>query len=135
MFLGEEIGWRGFLNAKLVALVGRRGYLLGGAIWALWHLPMILGFGLNYPAHPWLGLGLFVGFCTAVNLIFARLYERSKSIIPIALAHGVLNWVGTTAFDFILDFDPNLDLFFGPTGLIGLVVLVPVAVWLYRDAA
>lgn len=45
--LGEEIGWRGFLGPKLTVLFGfKKGVLMSGIIWAIWHFPMMLtGYG------------------------------------------------------------------------------------------
>lgn len=55
MTLGEEIGWRGFLQGQLL----ERNRLLPsvvflGLIWAAWHLPLLLA-GFNYPNSPVLG--------------------------------------------------------------------------------
>ena len=51
--LGEEIGWRGFLTPILCRNLGfTQGALLTGAIWAIWHFPLI--FFSNYDtATPW----------------------------------------------------------------------------------
>ncbi|HEV3029866.1 MAG TPA: CPBP family intramembrane glutamic endopeptidase, partial [Planctomycetota bacterium] len=48
---GEELGWRGFLHRALEPLGFWRSSLLIGAIWGLWHAPIIL-LGHNYPRHP-----------------------------------------------------------------------------------
>ena len=41
--LGEEIGWRGFLAPRLTAMSGFLiGTLLTGALWAAWHMPLML---------------------------------------------------------------------------------------------
>ena len=38
--VGEELGWRGYMNQKMEPLVGVVGtVLIGGAVWSLWHLP------------------------------------------------------------------------------------------------
>lgn len=45
--LGEELGWRGYMNQKLEPLVGIIGtVLIGGAVWSLWHLPSDIRFYL-----------------------------------------------------------------------------------------
>ena len=42
-FLGEEYGWRGFLQGELTERFGRRkGVILLGLLWGLWHLPLNL---------------------------------------------------------------------------------------------
>ena len=39
--LGEEFGWRGYLQPKLMPLGGRNAVLLTGIIWGVWHLSLI----------------------------------------------------------------------------------------------
>ena len=86
--LGEELGWRGHLTPILMRLLGRpAGLLVAGAIWGLWHLPIIL-MGHNYPGHPWLGAGLFVGFCVLLSPVLQWLFETSGSAWPRPSATG-----------------------------------------------
>ena len=40
--LGEETGWRGWLQSALEPLGRRRGIVLTGVIWGLWHAPLIV---------------------------------------------------------------------------------------------
>jgi membrane protease YdiL (CAAX protease family) len=58
--LGEEYGWRGFLQPLLVRKCGLTiGLTITGTIWGLWHAPIVLQ-GYNYPSYPNLiGVGLF----------------------------------------------------------------------------
>lgn len=89
--LGEELGWRGHLTPKLMALLGRpAGLAAAGAIWGLWHAPIIL-MGYDYPGHPVLGAALFVGFCILLSPLLQWLFETSGSAIAPALGHGVVN--------------------------------------------
>src|SRR4029079_19710629 len=46
--LGEEYGWRGYLLPRLLPLGEIRATMIVAAIWAAWHLPILL-IGLNYP--------------------------------------------------------------------------------------
>lgn len=89
--LGEELGWRGFLFPRLLALGPVPAILLSGVIWGAWHAPLIL-LGYNYPTAPgWLGVLAMIGMCTAVGAIFGWLRIRSRSVWPAALAHGAFN--------------------------------------------
>ena len=39
--LGEELGWRGYMNQKMEPLLGTVGTcLVGGIVWGLWHFPL-----------------------------------------------------------------------------------------------
>ena len=60
--LGEEIGWRGFLAPALVARLGfTGGALVTGAIWAAWHLPILLFADYNAGTPWWFAMPCFVG--------------------------------------------------------------------------
>lgn len=130
--LGEELGWRGFMTPRLVALLGRRGVLLGGAIWGLWHLPAIVLLGYNYPDHPWVGVLLFCTICTTLSVLFSYAMQRSRSVLVPALQHGVLNQLAMVAMATSIATDHWLDALHAPTGIIMLLVLIPAAVLCYR---
>jgi membrane protease YdiL (CAAX protease family) len=89
---GEEIGWRGYLQPRLLERFGLlRGVVLLGLIWAHWHTPVILA-GYNYPETPVLGaLFLFPLELIFASFLLAWLTIRSGSVWPAALAHGSYN--------------------------------------------
>ena len=94
--LGEEIGWRGWLLPKLMPLGTLPALLISGAIWGLWHAPVIL-LGYNYPDAPgWLALITMVGMCTVIGATFGWLRLRSGSVWPAALAHAAYNGAAGT---------------------------------------
>ena len=132
IYLGEEVGWRGFMNPRLIALLGRRGLVLGGAIWAVWHLPVIL-LGHNYPQHPWLGLLVWVPICVCLNIFLEAARQAGRSIFAPALAHGIINQGAMLMLVVFTREDRYLDLLHGPAGLAGLLVMVGPAVWIYRS--
>ena len=133
IFLGEEIGWRGFMNPRLIRMFGRRGLLAGGAIWAVWHLPIIL-LGHNYPDHPLLGMAVWIPVCACLNVLLDAVRRASGSILPCALAHGMLNQLGMLLLLLAVRKDRFIDVLHGPVGLIGLAVLLPAAIWAYHRA-
>ena len=95
IFLGEELGWRGYLFPKLKAVMGRpAAYIVGGIIWGVWHTPAIidgLNFGRDYVGYPYVGILLMCVFCTATGIIFTWLTEKTNSVYPAAFAHAVNN--------------------------------------------
>jgi membrane protease YdiL (CAAX protease family) len=131
IFLGEEVGWRGFMTPRLVALFGRRGLLVSGVVWALWHTPFIF-LGLDYPTHPMVGHLLWIPFCICFGIILQTLYVRSGSIFPVALAHGITNQVCALTLGIVLVDAQYSDLLDGPAGVVALVILVIPAVYCYR---
>jgi membrane protease YdiL (CAAX protease family) len=55
--LGEEIGWRGFLVPELFKNIGFTGTaLIGGAVWACWHYPLLIWSDYNSGTPTWYGL-------------------------------------------------------------------------------
>ncbi len=92
--LGEEFGWRAYLQQKLMPLGPRKAMLLVGAIWAVWHWPAIF-LGLNYLKGYWgepvVGPLLWVWTLLPVSVLYGWLTLRSGSVWPAAIAHGVNN--------------------------------------------
>jgi membrane protease YdiL (CAAX protease family) len=129
--LGEEYGWRGFLQAKLLGRFGLLwGLVLTGAIWGVWHAPLIL-MGYNYPHHAdALGVGMFALWALLVGFFLSWLRLRSGSVFPSALGHGAINaYAGLGVF-----LAPSADELYGlPLGLPALLALAILAVLAYLD--
>jgi len=129
--LGEEYGWRGFLQAKLLGRFGLLwGMALTGAIWGVWHAPLIL-MGYNYPNHAdALGVVMFIVWAVLVGFILSWLRLRSGSVFPAALGHGAINaYAGLGLY-----LAPSSDELYGlPLGLPALVALVILAGLAYLD--
>jgi len=129
--LGEEYGWRGFLQPALVKRLGLLpGLTLTGIIWGLWHAPLILQ-GYNYPQHPDLiGVAFFTMWTILVGYFLGWLRIRSNSCLPAALGHGAINaYVG---FGIILAPTQN-ELLGLPLGLPGILALALIAVFVLYD--
>ncbi len=77
---GEEFGWRGYLLLRLSPIGGVHAAIITGIVWGLWHAPIIVLNGYNYPGHPWLGVVMMVIFTVALSMIFAWLCFRSGSV-------------------------------------------------------
>ncbi len=90
--LGEELGWRGYLQEKLLRKYGLIwGFVVLGAIWGYWHLPIIL-MGYNFPSQPILGAFLLMPLGTIfLGIFLGWIYLRSRSIWMPALAHTAIN--------------------------------------------
>lgn len=124
---GEEFGWRSYLLPRLASLGGIRAALITGGIWGLWHAPIVILYGYNYPGHPLLGSVVMVIFTVALGMIFAWLRFRSGSVWPSTLAHAALN--AQAGFAALL-LSPADSLLRAPIGLIGLVPMLVFALWL-----
>ena len=98
--LGEEVGWRGFMYPQLKTKFGtRKGVLIGGIIWGIWHWPLIwlIGYeyGTNYVGFPISGMLLFCIIIVALGIITDWLYEKSNSILIPSIFHGSINAAAT----------------------------------------
>jgi uncharacterized protein len=96
LLFGEEFGWRGYLQRRI--LVGRPvlAAAVTGGIWAVWHFPVTLR-GYNYPDHPVLGSLLFVAITMLLSYLFGWFRVRTDSIWAASLAHASTNAIGGLA--------------------------------------
>lgn len=124
--LGEEIGWRGWLRRELAPLGPWASIVLGGAIWSLWHLPIVL-IGYNYTGEPrWAAVAMFIPACIALNLLYTAITERAGgNPIPAGFAHATLNSTLGLALGVVATSETmeGLNWFIDtPLGLIGIVL-------------
>ena len=90
--LGEEIGWTGLLTVRLLGVTTfTRASLIRGAIWSLWHFPVVIvllpRYRLNLPI--WYALVCMTISIVAISFIYTWLRLRSGSLWPCALLHAV----------------------------------------------
>lgn len=90
-FIGEEYGWRFFLQPKLQDKYGKfSGTVMLGIIWGLWHIPLSIYY-FDSPAH-WLeSIACQTLNCVILAFVFAIINDKSKSLILISLIHYVHN--------------------------------------------
>jgi len=87
---GEEIGWRGFLVPALRRYGTWPALLISGAVWGLWHAPIIL-LGYNFGRTDITGVLLMTAGCVAWGVLLGWLRLRSGSVWPAVFAHGAVN--------------------------------------------
>jgi uncharacterized protein len=105
--LVEEIAWRGYLQPRLISRYGLyRGVFPLGIVWGIFHFPsdfnsrMTLTQILIHPVTRLLN-------CVSWGFALSWLTLRSRSVLPAALVHGLMNilffslWVGTSVWAFI----------------------------------
>ena len=94
--VGEEAGWRGTMYPILKEHFGIvKGRLIGGAVWGVWHWPIMLlagyEYGTTYWGAPVTGPLLFCVITIAMGILFDFLYEKTNCIWGPALCHGAIN--------------------------------------------
>jgi uncharacterized protein len=134
---GEEIGWRGYLLPRFQQLTSRRRAAVAtGFAHGLFHLPLIL-LATTYDTGGvrWIVAPAAVLTITAGGVFYAWLWDRSKTIWPVAIAHNTVN----TVFDLgaaavVATSGSSLAYVAGETGFATLGVCVVAAVVLLRWA-
>ncbi len=123
--IGEEMGWRGFLLSELGPRLGLYpAAMVIGAIWGLWHAPLILLTGYNYPHHPDIvGLAMFIAICVSWSVIMCQLRVLGRSILPPSFMHGNINAVSGVI---LLTFRGD-ELYTAPVGFLGLAASMLLA--------
>jgi membrane protease YdiL (CAAX protease family) len=132
----EELGWRGYLEPRLAAICvpPLRRHLAVGALWALWHVPYIVALGDDYTDLPLAAqLPLFTVAVLAMAVIWGVARDRTGSVWPAVLGHGIANAVAfpLLATDVVVIDSPLLHAA-RPEGLVVLPLLVLTAVVVYR---
>ncbi len=128
---GEELGWRGFLVPKLAKTMSfGRLAVLSGAIWAVWHFPLIIFADYNAGTATWYSLLCFAAMVVALAVILAWLRLRSGSVWPAAVLHASHNL-------FVQGFFDRVTVDTGPTPWLtsefgaGLAITIGLAAWLF----
>lgn len=120
--LGEELGWRGYLYQRLERWCGLHRVLFTGAVWGVWHAPLI-AMGHNYPGHPVLGIGMMMVFCTALALLFDWSRWRVGSVWGPCILHGLVNGTAGGAVLFAWGGHPLVGSIAGLSGALAALVL------------
>ena len=125
---GEEFGWRGYLQPRLLGQRPVMAALTTGLIWGVWHLPLILR-GYDYPDHPGLGMCVFLVDTILLSIIFGWLRMRTGSIWSSSLAHAATNAIGGSLTTLLFMGGPNW-IFVSYLGLLGWIPLGAFSAWI-----
>jgi len=127
--LGEELMWRGYLFEKCKHLGFWKSSSLIGVMWGLWHIPLIVLIGLNFPQNPIIGSVWMVIGTTLLSPIIQYLRIQGGSILLACIFHGILNKTAPLAYIF---FSGSSPLIAGTTGIAGFIALAVINLILYK---
>jgi membrane protease YdiL (CAAX protease family) len=125
---GEEFGWRGYLQLRLLSQRPLLAAIATGVIWGMWHYPLNVR-GYNFPDHPLLGLAVFPVSTTLISIVFGWLRLRTGSIWASSLAHAATNAVGGSLTMLLFAGGPNL-IFVSYLGILSWIPLGILCAWI-----
>jgi len=127
LFLGEEFGWRGYLQIRLLSHSPLKAAIATGFIWAVWHYPLYF---LGYSAYinPFMGLVSATVFAILLAIILAWLRLSTRSVWSSSLAHAGTNMVLATLSTALLVGGAKID--WAVNDLIQSVPLGVICVWI-----
>jgi membrane protease YdiL (CAAX protease family) len=124
---GEESGWRGFLLPQLYALGPARLVVITAVLFTLWHTPVILLDGFDFPLHRLPGVGQMLVFALPYTAILSWLRVRSRGVAAPAGAHAAFN-LGSALLSAYTSHSSSLIA--APMGLAGCLPLYAFTLWL-----
>lgn len=122
---GEEMGWRGFLFKELKPLGFWKSGILTGALWGIWHSPLIL-MGHNFPEHPRIGVLVMTIACIPLGILIQYVRAKTKTVFSAAVMHGMFNAISGYTIIVVAGGSYLQKLPLGISGIVAMSVLVLV---------
>jgi membrane protease YdiL (CAAX protease family) len=138
VFLGEEIGWRGYLLFRVAELMsGRRAAVITGAFHAIYHLPLLL-LTTTYQSEGkrWIVVPVVMITLTLAGVWYGWLRLWSGSIWPVSLSHSAFNNLMETVAGATITTSPAMMAYVTTeTGVMTMITMVLVAAYLLTRRA
>jgi len=93
ILLGEEFGWRGYLQVRLLRDRPLPAAVATGLIWGIWHYPLYFRPSCSQGVHCTYLL-VFPVSTILLSVIFSWLRQRTGSVWSASLAHASANYLG-----------------------------------------
>jgi membrane protease YdiL (CAAX protease family) len=127
---GEEFGWRGYLQVRLLSEHPLLAAVATGLIWGAWHCPFFFLQAFNRASRTSvLVLVVFALGTILLSILFGWLRQRTGSVWGPSLAHAATNSIGSTLL--MLWFAGNEHwILWSYMGVLGLVPLGALCAWI-----
>ena len=126
--LGEELGWRGYLQTELNKKFSLlKSSLIVGMIWGVWHLPLwfVSGFqGFNLLLY----IVFFMIGLVSFSVIIGYLYGQGGNLLYAILLHQMLNFSGR-----LLEIDELTIL--GGSSIVYVIIALVISLKILRSSA
>ncbi len=100
IILGEELGWRGFLQDALNNISPIKRAVIIGVMWELWHFTNRMSDGLQISTF--IRVGIFIIATSIISYSLIKLTDRTKSLVIAVTVHSWINilfqYSSTTTF-------------------------------------
>jgi membrane protease YdiL (CAAX protease family) len=130
--IGEEMGWRGYLQPRLADRGRVAAGLASGLLWAAWHVPLIYVAGAYHPGAGPLYLVAFAPTIVAMSFIANELRQASGSVWPAVIFHGAHNGTWFMLQGLVVGPSTELNRVGGESGIVPLALYWLVALWIIR---
>ena len=124
---GEEYGWRFYMVDALRSRKFLVAALVIGAVWGIWHAPLIL-MGHNYPDARIAGVAMMVLFCILGGVVELYFVLKSGTVWAAVFIHGTINALAGMG---VLLFPAGSRLLTGMTGVAGMLAMGVIIALLY----
>ncbi len=134
--LGEEIGWRGFLAPRLLSRWGfAGGSIATGAVWALWHFPVLFlaNYGEDTPRA--FAMACFTTSLIGMSFVYGWFRLRTNSLWPAVFLHASHNVFITPIFSMLTVETGHTAWAIDEFGYLLASLSVLLAAWVWRQQA
>jgi hypothetical protein len=128
--LGEEIGWRGYLQPRLDAAGVRHSVAVVWICQLLYHAPLLAGAGYAAAGGFFTSLALFAAADLPLSFLWAFESYRARSLWPAVFFHSFHNTVSQWLFPKFFAGGEN-ELWLGESGLLPAACYVAVGIGLF----
>jgi len=129
IFWGEEFGWRGYLQVRLLRGRPLWAAVATGIIWGVWHYPFYFLPSYSGGSRHYAVLLVFPVSTTLLSIIFGWLRQRTGSVWAASLAHASVNCLGASLVTLWFVGEPNVTIW-SYLGMAGWLPLGAICVWL-----
>jgi membrane protease YdiL (CAAX protease family) len=90
----EEIGWRGYLQTRLLHEMGpTKAIWITASCWAIFHYPFLFLSNYTNSGNIWVNALLFTMMIFPLSFLLGWIRISSQSIWPVVLCHGLINYL------------------------------------------